>query len=311
MEPIFDLPPDVPPHTEVPSAPVKAEVLREWPVGTFVENLAVLTDDSIALAVHTSNAVEVVHNGSLLRSINLPVPTTGLVARQNGGFYIAGGEPGKSPGRVWQVEPDGRAELVVEVADALFLNGLTPLTEDILLAAESLLGRIYKFDLRSKKSEVWFEDQALSKITTFPFLPGANGIKVYDSYVYVTNTDRATVIRIKVEADGTAGAWQLVAESLRGDDFAFDEEGSIYFATHIENSIVRLSANGDRIAVAGSKEGMAGSTSVAFGRDIKDRTHAYVTTTGGLLRPYQRIVQPAKLIRLELPVAGAQIPLAI
>jgi sugar lactone lactonase YvrE len=207
------------------------------------------------------------------------------------------------------VESDGRKELFIEVADSLFLNGLTPLNETTLLAAESILGRIYKLDLTTRTAEVWLSSDTLGKITSFAFMPGANGIKVFGDHVYVTNTDRATVIRVPVQKDGTAGSPE--AEHLRGDDFAFSQDGSVYITTHIENSVVKLAPDGRRIAVAGPEQGMPGSTAIAFGRTGKESPHAFVTTTGGLLRPYNRTVTPAKLIRLELPTAGAVIPYAV
>jgi hypothetical protein len=312
MDPIFDLPADLPPHAAEILAPVSAQTVCEWPVGTFLENIAALSDGSLALAVHSENAVERISSRcDQLSKIEFPGPPAGLVARKDGGFYVAVGEPGTSPGRLWQVNQDGTKELAIEIADSLFLNGLTPLTEDSLLAAESILGRVYKLNLRTRRAEVWFASEALEKVTSFAFMPGANGIKVFDEYVYVTNTDRATIVKIKVEQDGSAGAVEPIADHLRGDDFAFGEDGSLYITTHIENSVVHLSPNGQRIAVAGPEQGMPGSTAIAFSRDSAHRSQAFVTTTGGLLRPYNRVAQPAKLIRLELPTPGAAIPFAI
>jgi len=44
--------------------------------------------------------------------------------------------------------------------------------------------------------------------------------------------------------------------------------------------------------------------SCAFGRALGDATALYVTTTGGLLAPYQGVVQEAKLLRLDVGEKG-------
>ena len=49
---------------------------------------------------------------------------------------------------------------------------------------------------------------------------------------------------------------------------------------------------------------MAGSTSCAFGTAPEERTSLFVVTTGGAIMPYQGVAQPAKLVRLDVGVAG-------
>jgi sugar lactone lactonase YvrE len=310
VEAILQLPSNLPQHAETQMQPVSAKTIIEWPVGTFVENLAILSDGSIAVSVHTSNAVERIDpNGQRSIFVTLPEPPAGLVARQSGGFYVASGNPGMSPGRVWRVSADGKAEMAVEVEDALFLNGLTPLNDEFLLTADSIRGCIYRLNIVTGKADIWLADQRLKKVTNFPFMPGANGIKVFEDEVYITNTEQALFLRVEIKADRSAGLVEITGNQLRGDDLAFDVDGNAYLATHIENTIVRVSQNGERIAVAGPDQGMPGSTAVAFGRTPADKGSLYVTTTGGLLRPYQGVLQSAKLVKLELGIDGAAIPL--
>jgi sugar lactone lactonase YvrE len=312
VEPIFELPANLPLHRRTDLQPVAAAIVCEWPKGTFVENLAVLADGSMALSVHSNNAVERVYpGGGQELFLETEMPPAGIVARANGGIYLATGEPGKIPGRVWRVGPEGDAELVITIPDAMFLNGLTPLSETTLLAADSILGRIYRIDLTNDTWSVWFEGDLLRKVTDFPFMPGANGIKTFGGAVYVTNTDQATVVQIAILLDGSAGRAEILAESLRGDDLAFDTAGNAYITTHIENSLVRLSPARERVALAGPQQWMAGSTAAAFGKTAADRRSLYVTTTGGLLRPYEHEVQSAKLVRLDVDAEGALLPFAI
>lgn len=305
MDPIYDLPPDLPKHAAPPLRPVASRVIKTWPAGTFVENAALLPDGALAVSVHSANTVERIDlaNGGHRSVTTLPASPTGLAVLGHN-LYVAVGNPGQSPGTLWAIIHGLAPAVVLTIPDALFLNGLTPLDATTLLAADSLLGRIYRLDLSTHNTSVWCEHELLRKITVFPFMPGANGLKIHGGYVYVSNTDRALLLRFPLRPDGSAGPIEVVAEHLRADDFAFDTAGNAYLTTHVENTLVRLAPDGTRLALAGPAEGMPGSTAIVFGRAPHDATAAYVTTTGGILAPYERTLQPAKLVRLELGVTG-------
>jgi hypothetical protein len=64
--------------------------------------------------------------------------------------------------------------------------------------------------------------------------------------------------------------------------------------------VVRLDLSGTGATVAGPDQGAVGSTACAFGRVPADANALYVTTDGGLVAPYQGVVQEAKLLRLEV-----------
>jgi hypothetical protein len=52
---------------------------------------------------------------------------------------------------------------------------------------------------------------------------------------------------------------------------------------------------------------MVGATAVAFGRTAADRQAVYVTTTGGTMTVAPDELEPAKLVRVEVGVAGAEL----
>lgn len=305
MDPIYDLPADLPKHQPVPQETAASRIVTTWPLGTFVENLAILSDGGLAVSIHSTNSIERIDLTTGEHSVlaRLSSSPAGLVVL-GGVLYAVSGNIGQPPATLWKIVPGEEPAEVLQVSDALFLNGLTCLTATSLLVADSLLGRLFKLDLETGRATVWFEHELLNKITSFPFTPGANGLKIHKNNVYVTNTDRALFLRIPILEDGMAGDIEIVSEHLRGDDFAFSEDGRAWICTHIENTLEILDEHGARRAVAGPEEGMAGSTAIAFGRSPADRTAAYVTTTGGILSPYQGKLQPAKLVRIELGVAG-------
>jgi sugar lactone lactonase YvrE len=290
---------------------VTSKTLTTWPAGTFVENLAVLNDGNIVVSVLSEGRLDLVSpNGRRRTLAEFAVPPTGLVVVE-GTLYCAVGEMGRGPYgpyQIWSVTlSDGAAHPALTINSAVFLNGLTRLVGHTLLAADSHLGRIYTIDLDRKTSAVWCEDSRLTPSPQADFLPGANGIKRFADHVYVSSNSRALLFRVPVQADGSAGELELIAERLRVDDFAFDATGNLYLATHIGNSLDRLTPSGERVSIAGVEQGMAGSTACAFGRTHTDRTSLYVTATGGIFGPPAGGLQPAKLVRLDAGVEGAEI----
>jgi sugar lactone lactonase YvrE len=136
--------------------------------------------------------------------------------------------------------------------------------------------------------------------------PGANGIKVFAGHAYISVTGSDTIYRTPITGE-TAGPLAVYAERLRADDFAIDIAGALYIATHPARSLVRLAADGQRTTLAAAQHGMVGATAVAFGRTAADRHCVYVTTTGGTMTVPPEELEPAKLVRVEVGVAGAQL----
>jgi hypothetical protein len=145
----------------------------------------------------------------------MPAPVTGLAFDAAGLLWVTGGEPGRPPGYIWRVSPDGTAEEWARIPGALFLNGCAVLAPHrVLLAAESLTGRILAVDQQAPGWSTWIEHDSLRP--TSVQAPGANGIKVGHGWAWVSVTDRDTILRVQVRPDGSAGQPHLVAEALRG-----------------------------------------------------------------------------------------------
>ncbi len=289
-------------HAPVTLSAVDHRVVMTWPVGTFMENIAVLADGSFAISVH--NKRELLHvgrDGGSTRLAALPVSPAGLVAVDDG-VFVVGGEPGQGPHRLFKVGLDGSVEDRMVVPDTLFLNGFTPATRGLAYTVDSIVGVVIEIDLNGSASRVVLRDERLTKCSAEPMLPGANGIKLGDGALFITNTDRALVLRAELGAGGPTGGLSVLAEHLRGDDLALDEDGDLYIANHIVNTLIRLKRNGECVAIAGPDQGMAGSTACVF--HPADLAGLYVTTTGGIIAPLDGVVQEAKLVRLEAGVRG-------
>ncbi len=107
-----------------------------------------------------------------------------------------------------------------------------------------------------------------------------------------------------MQPDGRAGPIETAATHVLADDFAFGASGSLYIATHPEQTVFRLDAARNRTTVAGPEQGAVGATACAFGRAPGDQNALYVTTDGGMVAPYEGAVQEAKLLRLEVGEVG-------
>jgi hypothetical protein len=307
MDVILQLPPGLPPHDAAPFNVVPAETIAQWPAGTFVENLAVLADGAIVVSVLSEARLDHVTTDGAVTLFHqfTESPPTGL-ALDGGALYAAVGEPGVPPMVLWRFDPaSGEGEPWLTVEGAVFLNGLTRFAPGVLLSADSYQGALYRIDLAARTASVWFRHELLMRAPSIDFLPGANGIKRFGDHVYVSSNGRALFTRVALESDNRAGRFEVIAQRVRIDDFAFDAFGNAYVTTHISHGVDRIAPDGARATIGGPDQGLAGSTACAFGRTEGDRTSLYVTTTGGIVMPPGGVLQPAKLVRLAVGVAGA------
>jgi hypothetical protein len=263
----------------------------------------VLADGDFALAVHNKRQIwRVTRDGSSRLWAELPLSPAGLVAYRDGVLAVAG-DIGQAPQRIYQVTGEGHVEARLVVPDAIFLNGFTPVSSSCAVTVDSLRGEVIAIDVAQWTSRVLLRDERLGKISDEPMLPGANGIKVADNCLYITNTDRALVLRAGLNPTIAITSLDVVAEGLRGDDLAVDTQGRLYVTNHIHNTLTRLKADGsDRVAIAGPDQGMPGCTACAFHPD--EPGELYVTTTGGLVMPLDGVPQDAKLVRLTVGSKG-------
>ncbi|MRS99418.1 hypothetical protein GJQ57_12260 [Ralstonia pickettii] len=301
------VPVNKPEHQSGPTHPVAAQIIATWPAGTFVENLLARPDGKVVVSVHSEGRLEVVDaQGGRRVLAQFDAGTTGLSAIGSE-LFVSVGHPGENNWAVHAFTTDGGSRVIARVEQALFLNGSTPLDKHTILAADSILGSVFWIDTQTGASGTWLQHEDFKKSTPEPMMPGINGIKKFGQYVYFSSTERALLLRTKVDDYGKPGDVEVVAQRFVGDDFAFDVQGNLYVTTHVHNQVQRLSPDGVRTVVAGVDEWMHGSTAVSFGRSASDAHALYVTTTGGILAPVDGRVREAKLVRLHLGMPGAPV----
>ncbi|KAI9837212.1 MAG: hypothetical protein M1838_004851 [Thelocarpon superellum] len=315
------------PHDEGKVELCSLNTIHAFPTNFFVENIAVRHTGELLVTVYSAKELfQLDPLGStppvLVHQFSKDI--SGIVELGHDKFYVSTGSIG-SAGTFEIVEVDvstlttdaaghvttpATVRTVVDVPEAIFLNGSTPLpgSEGVFLAADSILGAIFQIDITSGKAKIWLQDEAFTKTTENPFIPGANGIKSHGKHVYVSNTERLIVLRVPISPTGEPGGpVETVFDRCGADDFALDAAGTLYLATHVFNSVIKISPDGVRSRIAGGPDDttVAGSTSAAFGRTERDRTRLYVTTNGGMSSPVDGKVGPGRVLGLEVGPPGA------
>lgn len=296
----------LPPHDGGAFEPTPTRVVTTWPEGSFVENIAIDAAGVIFVSLHPPGEIHrVTADGERTLFATLPTPIAGLAFDASGALFVSGGAPGTPGGVIWRVRPDGGFDRWLDLPEALFLNGITPAPDGGMLVVDSALGQIWHIATGQPAAALWLAHESLTPLQDVPGLPGVNGIKRFGGRYVVSNTARAQILAVPLDPASRPGLPSVIAHDLRADDLAFDAAGNVYATTHMQYSLVRLTEAGMRATLAGPAEGMVGSTAAAFGRSDADRTTLYVTTTGGVFMPYQDKVQPAKLVQVEIGIAGA------
>ena len=282
---------------------VHAKTIAEFPLNTFLENIAVAADGTLFITSYEEAKIyQVTPAGAVSEHAKIPSSAAGMAFDQQGNLLVAGVSENKIP-TLFRIH-HGTVETIVSLPNAIFLNGMVHLANERYLIADSYKGAIWEVNITTKTAQIWLQDDRLARSDANHPFPAVNGLKIYDDTLYATNTQRQQLIRISINRSGTAGIPDRWLTNVNLDDFAFDVNGSLYATTHVYNSVVRISPDGGITTIATAEQGVVGSTALAFGRTAADQTAIYVTTNGGMSLPLPTGLEPAKLVRLDVGVKG-------
>ncbi|WP_394835251.1 hypothetical protein LVJ94_53010 [Pendulispora rubella] len=158
---------------------------------------------------------------------------------------------------IYRVGKDGGdATLFAEHADMKFPNGLEFDAGGGLWVTDSAKGAIFR--IASDGTVSLFSDDPILKGqagfcgpgTSAGFEIGANGIALGSNVVYVANSDKASVVEIAINADGSPGPTRTVAgpdcERLGGaDGLVRAPSGSLFVAANRLNQVAAVETNGN------------------------------------------------------------------
>ncbi|MEV6977242.1 hypothetical protein [Kitasatospora sp. NPDC093806] len=260
--------------------------------GLQPENIAVEPDGSVDLTFLYSHQVgRVDPDGNLTILATLPVPAnpatpgvgvpvvTGLARAHDGTLYFAYATGTADLTGIWRLCPGGEPQRIAALPVDSLPNGLA-LDEHagVLYSADSVLGLVRVVPLDGGAPAVWSDDALLKPVMTF----GANGLKVHGGAVWVGNTERGTLLRIPIGADGAAGPVETKVTGLDGlDDFAFVGVGDeLIAALNLSSKAVYIAADGSRHTVLDAADGLSNPTSVAVcGDTVYVPSAAFFTRT--------------------------------
>ncbi|GAA6616891.1 SMP-30/gluconolactonase/LRE family protein [Scytonema sp. NUACC26] len=291
-------------YAQTPIELAPAKIITSFPVNTFLENLAIAPDGTIFVTNHeVGKIVRISANGNQQIHASVEGKVSGLAFTSNGSLVVTGWNANSIP-VVSLVTADGTTETLLTLPEAIFLNGITPMGDTQYLVADSYRGAIWLIDVTQRRSAIWLEHSLLARSNSENVIPAANGLKRFGNFLYVSNTEKMLLLRIPIGMTNEPGEPEIFVEQTNIDDFAFDVEGNLYGATHIYNSVVKITQYGSTTIIAQAEQGVIGSTAVAFGRTQSDRTAIYVVMNGGMFLPPPTGVVPANIVRLEVGKAG-------
>jgi sugar lactone lactonase YvrE len=223
-------------------------------------------------------------DGSVSILATLPAPATGTAAvsgivRDRDGLLYVNYNAGSQSG-IWRIpRGGGTAVQVVPMPDVKVINGLAlDRGEDALYATDSTTGTVWKVSLKNRTASVWVHDAQLEPLNGSGL--GANGIKVHDGAVWVSNNSQGTLLRVRIAAGGKAGAITTVAQGLTAiDDFAFTGHGdTVLAAQNFISQVSLVHPDGTHQIVLTSTDGLSNPTSVAVrGSTVYVASAAYFT----------------------------------
>ncbi|MBW4582728.1 MAG: gluconolactonase [Tildeniella nuda ZEHNDER 1965/U140] len=293
---------------DAPVALVPTHTIAEFPVNTFLESIVVSADQTLFITNHyEGKVIRIGADGVPTTHATIAGKATGLAALPDGSLLLSGWDD-QNTCVVWQIALDGAASVLVSLPDALFLNGLTYLTDDRYLIADSYRGAIWELNAVQGSVRIWLEHPLLSRADLENATPAVNGLKIFGNNLYASNTQNAQMVRVPIQADYQPGEPEIFVQNVNIDDFAFDRAGNLYGTTHVFNSVVKIAPDGSITTIAQADQGMTGTTAVAFGRSQGNLTHLYVTTNGGMSFPPPTGVEAAKVVCLDVGIEGLPLP---
>ncbi|EST36054.1 hypothetical protein M878_03560 [Streptomyces roseochromogenus subsp. oscitans DS 12.976] len=285
--------------------------------GQTPENIALEPDGSADLTFAFARQVaRVAPDGTTrIRATlpDVPHPATPLVhsalvtgiARAHDGTLYVGFATGTRRTGIWRLTPGEEPEQIAELPPNGYPNGLA-LDENrgVLYATDSVRGTVWLVPQQGGPAMAWATGTALAPLPAPAPGFGVNGVKIHDDAVWVSNSDRGTLLRIPVRADGSAGPVETRARGLDGiDDFDFTGPGTtVLAALDSANALAVVRPDGSSSVVLSARDGLSNPTSVA----VRGRT-VYVPGAAYFRQRDPNLLVAAVALRLE-GRAGSRLP---
>ncbi|KAK5441484.1 hypothetical protein LTS15_011251 [Exophiala xenobiotica] len=248
---------------------IQPQVIHEFPLGTWLENLAPRTSYPSGVLVNmlsspdmylipTNPPASPIHIAHIPNHLGL----MGITEMGHDVFYAVAGnfsvdtfdvELGSFS--IWEIDlrglpglPSNLTAKTTKIADVPtgLLNGLTVLNpvEGILLAADSEHGVVWSINVRTGQTAIAVNDTSMAPVQSSTVPLGVNGLHVVNQNLYYTNTNKASLCRVPLnmttgEAIGPAETL-VQSPEIYPDDFTVDFCGNVWLASDAYNQLVLL-----------------------------------------------------------------------
>ncbi|MFF3846862.1 SMP-30/gluconolactonase/LRE family protein [Streptomyces sp. NPDC002328] len=189
--------------------------------------------------------------------------TAGIVRAHDGTLYFLYATGTSDLTGVWRLRPGGEPQRIAALPADGLPNGLAlDARTRTLYVADSVRGTVWSVPVRGGTPTAW---STAPELAPAGFL-GANGLKVHNGAVWVTNLDKGTVLRIPVLRNGRAGHLQTRATGMPGiDDITFTGHGNqLLAALDGPNEVAVVEPDGSHSIALTSADGLQNPTSIAL-----------------------------------------------
>jgi len=264
------------------------------PAGQAAESVIVEPDGSTDIGLILSRQVaHLTPSGRIKVLATMPVPAdegvntprvgrpnvTGIERTRNGVIYFLYSAGDDELTGLWRLREGGSPRRIAAFPAESFLNGLAQ--DDRtgwFYITDSAQGRVWRVGPGGGTPKIWAGGPELAPINFF----GANGIKVHNGAVWVSNSDQETILRIPLTGHGSAGPIQTKASGLTSvDDFAFTGHGDqLLAALNLPSELVLVTPGQDTRVVLDGSDGLNNTTAVAVHNGTVYVTSGALTTGG-------------------------------
>ncbi|KAJ5884715.1 hypothetical protein N7495_009225 [Penicillium taxi] len=212
---------------------------------------------------------------------------------------------------VWKVDLRGRTpsvSVINSIPAATSLSGMAYFegsnskskNTSLILIADTALGAIWRLNPKTGAYSIAISDASMLPAPYGPPI-GINGIRLLGNTLYYTSSTQQEYCSVKLNSDASAAsAIQVIASGFFQDGLAITDKGNAYITTHIQNTVIKVTPDGNATVFAGSlnSTAVAGSTDAQFGT-YKKKQVLYVTTNGALSSPVNgTFTEPAKVVMI-------------
>lgn len=191
--------------------------------------------------------------------------TFGITRAANGTLFILYNTGSADLTGVWRVRPGGQPQRIAALPADGLANGmaLDPFT-GLLYVADSVHGVVWRVPDTGGTPIAWASGGSLASNGSF----GANGVKVHNGAVWVSNTQQGLLVRIPIERGGMAGAMRTTAMIAGIDDFVFTGVGdTVLAAINGASEVALVRPDGSQTIVLTNADGLENPTSLAVRGD--------------------------------------------